>query len=235
MVVVWQLIKEQEQKILRTQKCRQLGVLTLLTQERSASSYWFLKLLLNPSFQKIYFAASGFMADLSYHNQMKRIQLLEIYISSGLSIKDAWGPISDFQLFDDAPNCCVRFFGFFYSLSILQSRWVLRFVPRLHIIPMTPLKPQSLTRGSDCSCVCMAPRQRPGNPKSKIKIICALLKHTLHPKPYPLLNNNIQSELWETLRTPQNVPAQTVSRPHNPILGRLWPGDDDGDDDDECS
>ena len=162
------------------------------------------------------------MADLSYHNQMKRIQLLEIYISSGLSIKDAWGPISDFQLFDDAPNCCVRFFGFFYSLSILQSRWVLRFVPRLHIIPMTPLKPQSLTRGSDCSCVCMAPRQRPGNPKSKIKIICALLKHTLHPKPYPLLNNNIQSELWETSRTAQNVSAQTVSRPHNPILGRLW-------------
>ena len=86
----------------------------------------------------------------------------------------------------------------------------------------TPLKPQSLTRGSDCSCVCMAPRQRPGNPKSKIKIICALLKHTLHPKPYPLLNNNIQSELWETSRTAQNVSAQTVSRPHNPILGRLW-------------
>ena len=78
-VVVQQLIKEQEQKLLRTQKCRQLGALTLLTQEKSASSYWFLKLLLNPSFHKIYFAASGFMDDLSYHNRMKRIQPLEIY------------------------------------------------------------------------------------------------------------------------------------------------------------
>ena len=38
-VVVQQLIKEQEQKLLRTQKCRRLGVLTLLTRERSASSY----------------------------------------------------------------------------------------------------------------------------------------------------------------------------------------------------
>ena len=38
-VVVQQLIKEQEQKLLRTQKCRQLGALTLLTQEKSASSY----------------------------------------------------------------------------------------------------------------------------------------------------------------------------------------------------
>ena len=78
-VVVQQLIKEQEQKLLRTQKCRQLGALTLLTQEKSASSYWFLKLPLNSSFLKIYFAASGFMDDLSYHNRMKRIQLLEIY------------------------------------------------------------------------------------------------------------------------------------------------------------
>ena len=39
LVVEWQLVQEKEQKLRRTQKCRQLGVLTLLTQERSASLY----------------------------------------------------------------------------------------------------------------------------------------------------------------------------------------------------
>ena len=97
------------------------------------------------------------MADLSYQNRTKRIQLLEIYSRSVLSIKDAWGRISDFQLFADAPNCCVRVLLLFtFHSSIKMSLEICSAITYdSNESETTPLKPKSCTRGSDCSCVCM--------------------------------------------------------------------------------
>ena len=99
------------------------------------------------------------MADLSYHNWMKRTKLLDICSRSGLIIKDALGRTSDFQLFDDAPNCCVRVLLLltFHSSIKMSLEMCSAITYNSNESETTPLEPKSWTRGSDCSCVCMAP------------------------------------------------------------------------------